>query len=79
MTDPKTVVTADKQTDSLDAELVQQVFGAVSVDTLPHTLATTLAHLARLAVEMHPDDISLSLDMPAGCLMFRAYRRPRDR
>ena len=33
--------------------------------------------LAKLAQDMHPDDVSLSLDMPAGILEFRAYRRSR--
>ena len=33
--------------------------------------------LAKLAEQMRPDDVALSLDLPAGILTFRAYRRER--
>lgn len=44
---------------------------------LPTTLGAALLDLSRMAAAMHPDDISLSLDLPAGILTFRAYRRER--
>jgi hypothetical protein len=57
-----------------DAELVERHF-AVEQDSLPAALAGAITALARLAENMKPDDISVSLDLPAGTMHFRAYRR----
>jgi hypothetical protein len=62
-------------TTAAKSELIERVFGSISTDTLPAALGAALLELARLAAEMHPDDIALSLDLPAGTLSFRAYRR----
>jgi hypothetical protein len=47
------------------------------VEGLPLALGEAVLDLSKLAATMHPDDISLSLDLPAGILTFRAYRRER--
>lgn len=57
-----------------DKERVEKTF-AVSFDTLPTALGQAMIDLASLAREMSPDDIVLDLDLPAGTLKFRAYRR----
>ena len=66
-------------TDVTRSELVEKVFGPISSDLLPTALGAALLELARMASVMNPDDISLSLDLPAGTLAFRAYRREKDR
>lgn len=58
-----------------ESELVEKVFGSINTDTLPASLAAVLVSLAQMAVEMEPDDVSLQLDLPAGTLSFRCYRR----
>ena len=58
-------------------DAVERTFGLGPVEGLPKALGEAMLDLARLAASMHPDDISLSLDMPAGILEFRAYRRER--
>jgi hypothetical protein len=70
--------TADK-TDlvSRKPDLIERAFGLGPVEGLPKALGEALVDLARLAEGMRPDDISLSLDLPAGILSFRAYRRER--
>lgn len=62
---------------SREPDAVERVFGLEPVEGLPKALSEAVLDLARLAATMHPDDISLSLDMPAGILEFRAYRRER--
>ena len=57
-----------------DAELVEKTF-AVPIETLPAALAEAITELAKLANRMTPDDISVSLDLPAGTMSFRAYKR----
>jgi hypothetical protein len=56
---------------------VEQTFGLGPVEGLPTALGAALLDLSKLAATMHPDDISLSLDLPAEILTFRAYRRER--
>jgi hypothetical protein len=56
---------------------IERTFGLAPVDGLPAALGAALLDLSKLAATMHPDDISLSLDLPAGVLTFRAYRRDR--
>jgi hypothetical protein len=70
--------TADK-TDlvSRKPDLIERTFGLGPVEGLPKALGEAVVDLARLAEGMHPDDISLSLDIAAGVLSFRAYRRER--
>ncbi|MDN3274746.1 hypothetical protein QWJ07_10855 [Frankia sp. RB7] len=58
-------------------DTVEQTFGLGPVEGLPAALGAALLDLSKLAATMHPDDISLSLDLPAGILTFRAYRRER--
>ena len=58
-------------------DAVERIFGLEPVEGLPRALSEAVLDLARLAATMHPDDISLSLDLPAGVLEFRAYRRER--
>ena len=58
-------------------DAVEQTFGLEPVEGLPTTLGAALLDLSKMASAMHPDDISLSLDLPAGILTFRAYRRER--
>ena len=58
-------------------DLVEQTFGLERGEGLPAALGAAVVDLAQLAATMHPDDISLSLDLPAGILSFRAYRRER--
>jgi hypothetical protein len=58
-------------------DAVERTFGLEPVDGLPTTLGAALMDLSKMAGEMRPDDISLSLDLPAGILTFRAYRRER--
>ena len=58
-------------------DAVEQTFGLEPVEGLPTALGAALVDLARMASAMHPDDISVSLDLPAGILTFRAYRRER--
>ena len=62
---------------SREPDAVERVFGLEPVEGLPKALSEAVLDLARLAATMHPDDISLSLDMPAGIMEFRAYRRER--
>lgn len=70
--------TADK-TDlvSRKPDAVERTFGLGPVEGLPASLGAALLELSKLAATMHPDDISLALDLPAGILTFRAYRRER--
>jgi hypothetical protein len=80
VTTPKTVMATEKPVArSIEAELVERAFGAINTDVLPGALGAALLHLSKLAAEMRPDDVSLQLDLPAGTLSFRAYRRPQDR
>ena len=58
-------------------DAVERIFGAEPVESLPVALGAAVMDLSKLAATMHPDDISLSLDLPAGILTFRAYRRER--
>lgn len=62
---------------SRKALAVERTFGLEPVEGLPTTLGAALLDLSKMAAAMHPDDISLSLDLPAGILTFRAYRRER--
>ncbi|WP_441259620.1 hypothetical protein AB7008_23680 [Bradyrhizobium sp. 521_C7_N1_3] len=62
---------------SRKAEAVERTFGVEPIEGLPTTLGAALLDLSKMAAAMHPDDISLSLDLPAGILTFRAYRRER--
>ena len=57
-----------------DAEIVEQTF-RMPLEALPTALAEAITQLAHLAREMKPDDISLDLDLAAGTLHYRAYRR----
>ena len=59
------------------SDSVERTFGLEPVEGLPKALGEALLDLSKLAATMHPDDISLSLDLPAGILTFRAYRRER--
>ena len=61
-------------TRSGDTEAVEKHF-KVSLDTLPTALAEAITTLARVAEDMRPDDVSLDLDLPAGVLHFRCWRR----
>jgi hypothetical protein len=72
-------MTAEDKTDlvSRKPDAVEQMFGLGPVEGLPTALGAALLDLSKLAATMHPDDISLSLDLPAGILTFRAYRRER--
>lgn len=72
-------MTTATETRTAEAELVEKVFGAITTDGLPAALGAALVNLAALAVEMRPDDVSLTLDLPAGVLTFRCYRRAGDR
>jgi hypothetical protein len=56
---------------------VRRTFELERAEDLPAALGAAVVDLAQLASVMHPDDISLSLDLPAGILTFRAYRRER--
>jgi hypothetical protein len=58
-------------------DAVERTFGFGSTESLPAALGAAVVDLSKLATTMHPDDISLSLDLPAGILCFRAYRRER--
>ena len=58
-------------------DAIERAFGPLTPDELPRALASAMMDLAKLAQDMRPDDVSLSLDMPAGILEFRAYRRER--
>jgi hypothetical protein len=80
MTAPKAAVDKPQITPrTVEAELVERVFGPIAIDALPTVLSATLLSLAKVATEMHPDDVSLSLDLPAGTLSFRCYRRTEVR
>ena len=70
--------TADK-TDlvSRKPDAVERTFELGPVESLPTALGAAVMDLAKLAEQMRPDDICLSLDLPAGILTFRAYRRER--
>jgi hypothetical protein len=57
-----------------DAEAVEKHF-RVTLDTLPAALAEAITTLSRLAEDMRPDDVCLDLDLPAGVLHFRCWRR----
>ena len=56
---------------------VERTLGLEPVEGLPKALGEALLDLSKLAATMHPDDIALQLDLPAGILTFRAYRRER--
>ena len=58
-------------------DVIERRFGFEPVEGFPKTLSEALLDLSKMAAAMHPDDISLSLDLPAGVLTFRAYRRER--
>ena len=58
-------------------DAVERTFGPLTQEELPRALGSAMMDLAKLASAMHPDDVSLSLDMPAGILEFRAFRRER--
>lgn len=58
-------------------DAVERTFGLGPVEGLPAALGAALLDLSKLAATMHPDDIALQLDLPAGILTFRAYRRER--
>lgn len=58
-------------------DAVERTFGPLTQEELPRALGAAMMDLAKLASAMHPDDVSLSLDMPAGILEFRAYKRER--
>jgi hypothetical protein len=78
-------MTADRQTTRMAAaELagrtreISQAFGTIEVGAMPTALAVALAHLSKVASDMNGvDDISLQVDLVAGTLHFRAYRRPQ--
>ena len=73
------MTTTENKTDlvSRKPDAVERTFGLEPVEGLPTALGAALLDLSKLAATMHPDDISLSLDLPAGILTFRAYRRER--
>jgi hypothetical protein len=73
------MTTTDNKADliSRKPDSVERTFGLEPVEGLPTALGEALIVLSRLAATMHPDDISLQLDLPAGILTFRAYRRER--
>ena len=73
-------MTAEDRTDVVqrNSEAIERTFGLGPVEGLPTALGAALLDLSKLAATMHPDDISLSLDLPAGILTFRAYRRERS-
>jgi len=56
------------------SELVERHFN-LSHDNPPLALAEAAAGLAALAERMSPDDVSVDIDLPAGKLHFRCYRR----
>lgn len=74
------MTTTENKTDlvSRKPDLVERTFGLEPVEGLPTTLGAAVLDLSKLAASMRPDDISLSLDLPAGILTFRAYRRERS-
>src|SRR6478736_4867030 len=47
-------------------DAVERTFALEPVEGLPKALGAALLDLSKLAASMHPDDISLSLDLPAG-------------
>lgn len=73
------MTTTENTTDlvSRKPDAVEQTFGLGPADGLPMALSAALVDLAKMASAMRPDDISMSLDLPAGILTFRAYRRER--
>jgi hypothetical protein len=56
---------------------VERTFGPLTPEELPLALGSAMMDLAKLAQMMHPDDVSLSLDVFSGILTFRAYKRER--
>jgi hypothetical protein len=72
-------VTDNSELDTRNSGSIERTFGLGPVEGLPAALGAALIDLSRLAASMHPDDINLSLDLPAGILTFRAYRRERSR
>jgi len=62
---------------SRKANAVERTFALEPVEGLPTALGAAVLDLSKLAASMRPDDISLQLDLPAGILTFRAYRRER--
>jgi hypothetical protein len=58
-------------------DAVERTFGLEPVEGLPTALGAAVTDLSKLALAMCPDDVCLKLDLPAGILTFRAYRRER--
>jgi hypothetical protein len=73
------MTTTDNKTDLVarKPDAVERTFGPLTPEELPRALGSAMMDLAKLAQDMRPDDVSLSLDLPAGILTFRAYRRER--
>ena len=73
------MTTTDNKTDLVarKPDAVERTFGPLTQEELPRALGSAMMDLAKLAQDMRPDDVSLSLDLPAGILTFRAYRRER--
>jgi hypothetical protein len=73
------MTTTDNKTDLVarKPDAVERTFGLEPVEGFPAALSAALLDLSKMASAMHPDDISLSLDLPAGILSFRAFRRER--
>lgn len=61
---------------SRKAETLEQTFGlGSSIEALPTALSAAICDFAKLSREMRCDDVSLSVDLAAGTLHFRCYRR----
>jgi len=69
----------DTKTDlvSRKPDALERTFELGRVEGLSTSLGDAMLELSKLASKMSPDDISLTLDLPAGVLQFRAYRRDR--
>ena len=73
------MTTTDNKTDLVarKPDAVERTFGLGPVEGLSASLGDALLELSKLSGKMCPDDISLQLDIRAGVLSFRAYRRER--
>ena len=58
-------------------DAIERTLGLQPVVGFPQTLSEALLDLSKVAAAMHPDDVSMSIDLAAGVLTFRAHKSER--